>query len=325
MAARTVKLALALLAGASLAACASPRYAVQQAPGGGKAKPPSAQGGRYKVGQPYQIGGVWYVPREQPDYDQVGIASWYGDAFHLKATANGEVFDMNAVSAAHTTLPLPSIVEVTNLANGRRIQVRVNDRGPFHDNRIIDLSRAAAQELGFERQGVTKVRVRYVGPAPLGGPDVGMRMAKADPPKPRVAPPAPVPAAVTARPLEVAAARVAPPAPVSAKPLAPLIGDELIGPPIEGSGPVKIAASTAAPASSPLRIQVGAYSTEVGAERAATALLSAGRAVIEPVRREGSTLYRVMLPAPADEAEAYALRDRVAAFGFSVARVVGGF
>jgi rare lipoprotein A len=171
-------LAVVLMAGASLAACASiqPRYPSQA---GGP--PKATTQGAYKVGAPYQVAGIWYVPKEDPNYDQTGIASWYGDAFHMKATANGEVFDMNAVTAAHTTLPLPSMVEVTNLDNGRKLMVRVNDRGPFVGNRIIDLSRAAAQELGYDRAGLANVRVRYVGPAPLTGPAAGVRYAQKTP------------------------------------------------------------------------------------------------------------------------------------------------
>ncbi len=124
-------------------------------------------GGKYKLGAPYQIEGVWYVPAEEPDYDEVGVASWYGDEFDGKATANGEVFDNDAASAAHATLPMPSIVEVTNLDNGRTIRVRLNDRGPYKSGRLIDLSRGAAQELGYMDKGTAKVRVRYVGPAKL--------------------------------------------------------------------------------------------------------------------------------------------------------------
>lgn len=119
--------------------------------------------------RPYQIRGRWYRPSEQPDYDEVGLASWYGDAFNGRPTATGERFDMHAMTAAHKTLPLPGLVEVTNLANGRSVILRVNDRGPFVDNRIIDLSRGAASELGMLQQGVGRVRVRYVGPAPRGG------------------------------------------------------------------------------------------------------------------------------------------------------------
>lgn len=124
-------------------------------------------GGRYKLGRPYEIGGKTYVPRHQPNYSRTGIASWYGKDFHGRQTANGEVYDMHAMTAAHPTLPLPSMVEVTNTRTGRRVIVRVNDRGPFARGRIIDLSHRAAQELGLVRSGVGEVHVRYLGPARL--------------------------------------------------------------------------------------------------------------------------------------------------------------
>ena len=120
--------------------------------------------GRYKVGAPYQIDGVWYYPREDFSYDETGIASWYGEQFAGRATANGEVFDLNDLTAAHRTLPIPSIVQVTNLDNGRSIKLRVNDRGPYARGRIIDVSRRAAQMLGFETNGTAKVRVQIVVP-----------------------------------------------------------------------------------------------------------------------------------------------------------------
>ena len=124
-------------------------------------------GGRYQVGDPYQVGGRWFTPREQPGYDRTGTASWYGEAFHRRKTSNGEYFDMNTLTAAHATLPLPSYVLVTNLENNRNVIVRVNDRGPFVDTRVIDVSKRAADELGYRRQGTAKVRVQYLGPAPL--------------------------------------------------------------------------------------------------------------------------------------------------------------
>lgn len=117
-----------------------------------------------KVGNPYQVAGVWYYPRVDHDYDETGTASWYGRQFHGRPTANGERFDMNKVTAAHPTLPLPSTVRVTNLENGRVLSVRINDRGPFARGRIIDLSRRAAQLLGFESQGTARVRVQIVRP-----------------------------------------------------------------------------------------------------------------------------------------------------------------
>lgn len=126
-------------------------------------------GGVYKVGNPYEIAGVTYVPREDPYYDKRGIASWYGEEFHGRKTANGEIYDMYALTAAHPTLPLPSYVEVMNMRNGRRLVVRVNDRGPYKHDRVIDLSKKVAQLLDFYRNGTTPVRVRYIGRAPLDG------------------------------------------------------------------------------------------------------------------------------------------------------------
>ncbi|MAI29133.1 MAG: hypothetical protein CMP38_02875 [Rickettsiales bacterium] len=118
---------------------------------------------KYKVGNPYKINGKWYYPAINYEYDEVGYASWYGPGFHGKKTANGEIFNQNKISAAHRTLPLPSVVKVTNLENGKVLSfVRVNDRGPFARNRIIDLSKEAAKELGFVNKGVTKVRVEIL-------------------------------------------------------------------------------------------------------------------------------------------------------------------
>lgn len=128
-------------------------------------------GGKYHVGKPYAVGSTTYHPREDPNYNRVGLASWYGDLFHGRYTANGEVYDMDRLSAAHPTMPLPSYARVTNLNNGRSIVVRVNDRGPFSNDRIIDLSRRSADALGFRRNGTATVRVAYLGRAPLNGDD----------------------------------------------------------------------------------------------------------------------------------------------------------
>lgn len=154
-----------LLACAALAACASPRYATRDDDEPRASRPSQAAGGRVPATmRPYQVGGKWYTPRYDPDYDEKGIASWYGEQFHNRNTANGEVFDMDLITAAHKTLPLPSIVEVTDLDTGKKIRVRVNDRGPFVDGRIIDLSKGAAKKLGTYQRGVARVRVRYIGP-----------------------------------------------------------------------------------------------------------------------------------------------------------------
>jgi rare lipoprotein A len=118
--------------------------------------------GAYKVGAPYEEGGVWYYPHEQPAYDETGIASWYGPDFHGKRTANGEIFDAGGLTAAHPTLPMPVNVRVTNLENGRSLVLRVNDRGPFARGRIIDVSAHAAEVLGFYEKGTARVRVTYL-------------------------------------------------------------------------------------------------------------------------------------------------------------------
>lgn len=329
---RTARLAIILLAGASLAACVTPRYPTQSA--GVSSKPGAGVSGARKVGQPYQVGGVWYVPKDEPDYDRRGVASWYGDQFHMKATANGELFDMNAISAAHTTLPLPSMVEVTNLDNGKKLVVRVNDRGPFVDNRIIDLSREAAMQLGFHRQGLANVRVRYVGPAPL--PADGLRVASAKPLPTRLAPTAtaapiaaasrasdPVMESAAGSPPRAAVARIAPDDAISSQALPPITGSEISSAPI--GSPATTLVSLAAPVTPGLRIQAGAFSSQANAQRAVAQLTSAGTASIETVQSGGMMLYRVVLPAPADEAAAYALRDRVAEIGFTEARVVRVF
>jgi len=128
-------------------------------------------GGTYRVGDPYAINGRTYTPREEPTYSAEGVASWYGDKFHGRLTANGEIFDTNALSAAHPTLPLPSYVRVTNLQNHRSLIVRLNDRGPYHDGRLIDVSVRTAKLLGFYDQGIAPVRVEYIGLAELDGSD----------------------------------------------------------------------------------------------------------------------------------------------------------
>ncbi len=135
-------------------------------------------GGSYLVGRPYTIAGRSFFPNEHPEgYATVGMASWYGDAFHGRRTANGEIFDKNSISAAHPTLPLPSYVRVTNTGNGRSMIVRVNDRGPYHGGRVMDVSQRVAEALSFKGQGTARVRIEYVGRASLGGSDDGKLLA----------------------------------------------------------------------------------------------------------------------------------------------------
>jgi rare lipoprotein A len=160
--------------GLAIAGCASHKHTAKRDPFAGQGSPvyPGKGpvpwgGGRYYVGKPYQVAGEWFTPKEQPGYDKKGVASWYGEDFNRRKTSNGEWFDMTRLTAAHATLPLPSYAKVTNLENGREIVVRINDRGPFVDTRVMDLSKAAASELGYLNKGTAKVRVQYIGPAPL--------------------------------------------------------------------------------------------------------------------------------------------------------------
>lgn len=224
--------------------------------------------------RPYQIRGRWYRPAEQPDYDETGLASWYGDAHQGRPTATGERFDMNALSAAHKTLPLPGLVEVTNLANGRRVVVRVNDRGPFVDGRIIDLSRAAAEALDLRRAGVGEVRVRYLGRAPRLGGGTVLRQAGTRP-EPG---PGPVPYS------QAAAASPAPPeVPPASPPAAPAAGVWVQAGAWADAGAARRAADhlggsatvdLAGPGS--WRVLVGPWPDAAAAERSRRAVMSRG-------------------------------------------------
>jgi rare lipoprotein A len=178
---RAARSAAAVAACLVLANCASsgnfasrvdPRYGVSTSPRVvAFGEPVPKGGGTYRVGKPYVVAGRVYVPEEDVNYREEGLASWYGDDFHGRLTANGEVFDMASLTAAHPTLPMPCYARVTNLGNGKSLIVRVNDRGPYHGNRLIDVSNKAAELLEFKGYGVARVRVEYVGPAPLEGSD----------------------------------------------------------------------------------------------------------------------------------------------------------
>src|SRR6187200_2876312 len=173
--------ALAVAACLVLANCASsgkfasrvdPKYGVSSSPRVvAMGDPVPKGGGTYRVGKPYTVAGRVYVPEDDPNYRAEGLASWYGDDFHGRLTANGEVFDMASLTAAHPTLPIPCYARVTNLSNGKSLIVRVNDRGPYHGNRLIDVSNKAAELLEFKGNGIARVRVEYVARAPLEGSD----------------------------------------------------------------------------------------------------------------------------------------------------------
>jgi len=163
-------------------------------PSGRRAPLASGKGGHYKIGKPYRVGGRTYYPLPTASgYDRTGIASWYGRDFHGKLTANGERYDMHALSAAHKTLPLPSLMRVTNLENGRSVVVRVNDRGPFVKRRLIDLSWAAANALGYAERGTASVRVQSLDAAPPSAPSRSTRTVAGRTPSPSSASVQPLP------------------------------------------------------------------------------------------------------------------------------------
>ncbi|WP_184719530.1 septal ring lytic transglycosylase RlpA family protein [Caulobacter sp.] len=328
---RNVRVAgLMALAAASLAACATPKYGTGKSGYTATARNDTTRGSAPRHGstvgrdgkplrgtaKPYQINGVWYYPKEDPNYNVVGIGSWYGDQFHNRRTANGEVFDMNRPSAAHKTLPLPSLVEVTNLDNGRKMILRVNDRGPFVGDRVIDLSKAAADELGYKQKGVARVRVKYVGPAPKNAFDAPRQYARAT-----ASPPPPPPVRNAARSFDdiqepTQRVQVLPsrPEPDWASPNAPI---QQSAPPI--NPPDRVFASAG---KSAYRVQAGSFSSRENAEKAVRQLSGSGQAMIDTIERASGTLYRVTVSAGQTEGEAWNLRQRVEALGYQGATVL---
>jgi rare lipoprotein A len=266
---------------------------------------PGGGGGTYKVGAPYKVGGVWYYPKEDYAYDRKGIASWYGDKFHGRRTANGERFDMNLLSAAHPTLPMPWLVRVTNLENGRSVVVRVNDRGPFVRGRLIDLSRRAAEVLGFRKKGVARVRVKALGPA-----------------KSRHAPRAPVIVAQNPPPRTTStalsrsgASRSVASRPATIRRVAALS-------PASGAGYEDGALEILPVTTTRLYVQAGAFADAANAERLRARLAAFGPAVVSKAWVDGRLLYRVRIgPIPTVAGADNALA-RVVAQGQNDARLV---
>lgn len=279
-----------------------------------------------KVGRPYTISGHTYVPRRDDNYDETGLASWYGPNFHGRPTANGEIFDQNLMTAAHPTLPIPSIAEVTNLENGRQVIVRINDRGPFVDDRMIDLSRGAATQLDFIGRGLARVRVRYLGPAHAraSAPQSGYMMAgqgTSRPARPEPLPaalPVPVPAPVMPLPQPVAMSSPSPAvasapatelqiantddlAPLSALPPGsdPAAGMEVA--PLDEAAPAPEPVREMLPQSAALApvdritIQIGAFSSPVNADRFAQRISSLGEVRIVQGDVGGRPIWRVFV------------------------------
>ncbi|MEQ8585958.1 MAG: septal ring lytic transglycosylase RlpA family protein [Thalassobaculaceae bacterium] len=295
--------------------------------------------GNYKVGSAYQIKGVWYYPKEEWNYVETGIASWYGPGFHGKQTANGEVFDENDLTAAHRTLQMPSIVRVTNLDNGRSIVVRINDRGPFAHGRIIDMSRRGAQLLGFMRKGTAKVRVELLEEESRQERADALGERYAPPPDPTL-PAAPPPSAAPSGSVQVAVlnapsgARTVPSAdtgsPVAIdapEPRTPVTSAANATPPSRATSAdaatVRPLVSRTAPEPTQIFIQAGSFEDPDNAHRL-TGRLGAyfNGAHVQPAEVSGKTFYRVRIGPISDVDNADSLLERVIVAGYPGSRIV---
>jgi rare lipoprotein A len=290
----------------------------------------------YRVGEPYEIKGVWYHPAVDYNYDKTGTASWYGEQFHGRYTANGEIFDLNQLTAAHTTLPMPCIVEVTNLQNGRSLQLRVNDRGPFVDGRLIDVSRRAAQLLGFETKGTTPVRVRILKDASIqvaeeamhngGGAIMLAQAASVPPPMAQAAlqpyaanglPPSALAANVVAGPIvDTQTAALPPPARSPNVVAGPIVDTQMpTSPPRMATGPIE-------PPSGRIFVQAGAFSVRDNAQRVQSRIAPLGSVQVMTASVKGIAVYRVRLGPVENAEQADRLLQRVVNSGYREARIV---
>ena len=329
--------------------------------GGGGDGPAYGAGGRYKVGSPYEVAGVWYYPQEDPLYDETGIASWYGDAFHGKKTSSGVPFDMHEISAAHKTLPLPSFARVTNLDNGESVIVRVNDRGPFHDGRVVDLSYAAAVRLGITQRGTGNVEVRALQPgegnllaqkpsrrerrAAEAAAATAVASAR---PGPAARPPAdsdidrlvkrlpagtvpvrgqPATTQAVASSVPDVAVSSLPPSAAPPRSTAPVPAVAVASAAPRAAAPARVAATNAPSLSQQVvgavMVQVASFSSRDNATRAMGQLNAAGivGATISDIAAGGRTLWRLRVPAT-DHASAAELAGRIAGLGLGSPQIV---
>jgi rare lipoprotein A len=275
---------------------------------------PPPNHGTYKVGIPYEINGTWYYPKEDPNYDETGVASWYGPNFYEKATANGEIYHATDLTAAHRTLPMPVNVRVTNLDNGKSLIVRVNDRGPFAKGRIIDLSEHAAELLGYKTAGTARVRVQFVSRADLDG---GRPPPDLTPPEVASA----VPAAPTSRVASTAldavpGTAVAPPVVVQPLPAPPPVNSADVAVATQPTGIV----TQTAPVATRLYVQAGAFTTYQNAARMAQRL--GGGVRISSFTHAGQTVYRVRSGPFDDIGDADSALARLTAAGSNDAKIV---
>ena len=274
--------------------------------GGVKAAP------RYKIGNPYQVAGLWYYPDRDLAYDETGIGSWYGDEFAGKLTANGEIFDPEKITAAHKTLPMPSVVRVTNLDNGKSLVVRINDRGPFVAGRIIDLSRASARLIGYKDNGLARVRVQVLAEQSLRLEQLAKAgkfpelsgAAQAMPETDAVVQPK---VSLTTR----SNSKKAKPADVVPQSAIELLANARVGEVIE-----------VAPITTNIWVQIGAFHAESNASNVLAKVSSIGDGVVSSVDKAGQTLYRVRLGPIGEVKTADKLLDSVVNMGFSGARII---
>lgn len=253
----------------------------------------TSAGGIYKIGTPYQIEGEWYYPQEDTAYVATGIASWYGPKFHGRRTANGEIFNMNLLTAAHPTLPMPVRVRVTNLENDRSVIVRVNDRGPFKKNREIDMSRRAAEVLGFVEKGTARVRVEYLGRAPLYDKS-GRRIFGVE-----------EETFISEKPITPADQRQ-----VIAAPIEKVATHTLDGGPVSGG-------RQSQPSKSLYTVQLGVFSSLESAKALALKVSSMGPSEVISVERDGRPIYRVIVGGANVRTMMEGLVSRLEAAGYS--------
>src|SRR5262245_6987876 len=297
--------------------------------------PTSGTSSGYKVGIPYQIDGIWYYPHVDYAYNETGIASWYGPGFHGKSTAGGEPYDQNSLTAAHRTLPMPSLVRVTNLENGRQLNLRINDRGPFARGRIIDVSRRAAQLLGFEQKGTARVRVEIMAeesrqmayaagayslppaeaaaaPGSATGSTAGSPQVAAAPAgqvKEESLPPLPGSQAATQKPVQPAVKPAAPAVPIEDKVL------QVNSQPDGKVTKVPIRATN-------MYVQAGAFTNQGNANRLLSQLKRLGPTKLVPIIVGNQKFYRVRVGPIASLAEADRILGQVVDAGNEQARIV---
>jgi rare lipoprotein A len=321
------RLGMLAIAATLLGACAETRFVMHTAKRLGDT---TKSQGSYKVGSPYKVQGVWYYPSEDMAYDKTGIASWYGPNFHGKTTANGELYDQWAVTAAHKTLPLPSMVRVTNLENGRSLVVRINDRGPFVSNRIIDMSHRAAQLLGFDQKGTARVRVQVLPRESQmlaqQAKGEGVRLARNESPiqsdglasspvaRQDLSPPVLSARAPSAPPMQSA------PAPSTRVQTVPINETPVTGATTNTASVGDLAQVPVSPTR--IYIQAGAFSDKTNAERVRTRLSSIGAVSVTPVPVNGRELFRVRLGPIENVDQADSLLSEVVRAGYSGARTV---